>query len=87
MKTLILALLLTVFSFSGFAEDKKKITDSDYKNNQVEMADTFREEGKIYVVIAVMLSIFAGTTFYLMRQDRKLNRLELEVEEFIRQKG
>lgn len=42
----------------------------------VEMADTFRSNGKIYVVVAVMLTIFAGIIFYLIRLDRKVSRLE-----------
>jgi bacteriorhodopsin len=44
----------------------------------VEMADTFRSNGKIYVVVAVMLTIFAGIILYLVRLDRKVSRLEKE---------
>lgn len=44
----------------------------------VEMADTFRSNGKIYVVVAVMLTIFAGIILYLIRLDRKVSRLEQE---------
>lgn len=44
----------------------------------VEMADTFRSNGKIYVVVAVMLTIFAGIILYLVRLDRKVSRLEQE---------
>ena len=44
----------------------------------VEMADTFRSNGKIYVVVAVMLTIFAGIILYLVRLDRKVTRLEKE---------
>ena len=43
---------------------------------QAEMADTMRSEGKIYVVVAIMLVIFVGLILFLMRLDRKLNRLE-----------
>jgi CcmD family protein len=42
----------------------------------VEMADTMRGNGKIYVVVAVVLTIFAGIVIYLVRLDRKLSRLE-----------
>ena len=42
----------------------------------VEMADTFRSNGKIYVVVAVVLTIFAGIILYLIRLDRKLTKLE-----------
>jgi positive regulator of sigma E activity len=43
---------------------------------EVEMADTFRSEGKIYVVVAVVLTILIGLFIYLIRLDRKLQRLE-----------
>jgi len=42
----------------------------------VPMADRMRSEGKIYVVVAVILTIFAGIIFYLVRLDRKISRLE-----------
>lgn len=45
----------------------------------VEMADAFRSNGKIYVVVAVILTIFAGIIFYLIRLDRKVSRLEKEL--------
>jgi hypothetical protein len=40
------------------------------------MADAMKENGKIYVVIAVMLTILAGLVLYLVRLDRKISRLE-----------
>lgn len=43
---------------------------------EIEMADTMRGNGKIYVVVAVMLTIFAGLIIYLVRLDRKLSKLE-----------
>jgi len=48
------------------------------QDTSVEMADTMRKEGKIYVVVAVILTIFAGIIFYLVRLDRKISRLEKE---------
>ena len=48
---------------------------------QVEMADNFRGEGKIYVVIAVILIILAGFFFLLFKLDRRAKRLEKEIEE------
>lgn len=42
----------------------------------VEMADLMKENGKIYVVIAVMLTILAGLVLYLVRLDRKISKLE-----------
>ena len=46
------------------------------QDTSVDMADTMRKEGKIYVVVAVILTIFAGIIFYLIRLDRKISRLE-----------
>ena len=41
-----------------------------------EMADAMRANGKIYVVVAVILTIFAGIILYLVRLDRKITKLE-----------
>ncbi|RYY39319.1 MAG: CcmD family protein [Chitinophagaceae bacterium] len=48
------------------------------QGDRPEMADTFRSNGKIYVVFAVILTIFAGIILYLVRLDRKISRLERE---------
>ncbi len=63
--------LLTLFFFClmtcmGFAQG----------NETVEMADKMRSDGKIYVVIAVILTILTGLILYLVRLDRKISRLE-----------
>ena len=42
----------------------------------VEMADAMKANGKIYVVVAVMLTILAGLVLYLLRLDRKISKLE-----------
>lgn len=44
--------------------------------SQIEMADTMRSNGKIYVVVAVALIVFAVITVYLILIDRKVTRLE-----------
>ena len=43
---------------------------------QVEMADTMRSNGKIYVVVAVACIVFAVIAVYLIMIDRKVTRLE-----------
>ncbi len=43
---------------------------------QTEMADTMRSNGKIYVVVMVLATIFAGIFAYLVYIDRKISRLE-----------
>lgn len=45
---------------------------------KVEMADGMRSNGKIYVVIAVILTILAGLIFYVARLDRKITKFEKE---------
>ncbi len=45
-------------------------------SKKVEMADLMRSNGKIYVVVAVMLTILAGLIFYIVRLDRKISRIE-----------
>lgn len=42
----------------------------------VTMAEQMRSDGRIYVVIAVMLTILFGITLYLYRLDRKISKLE-----------
>ncbi|WP_259066922.1 CcmD family protein [Mucilaginibacter sp. X4EP1] len=44
----------------------------------VEMADSFRSSGKIYVVIAVIVIIFVGLSVYLFAIDRRLKKIEKE---------
>ena len=46
----------------------------------VEMADVMRESGKIYVVVAVLVIIFLGIVSYLVALDRKVKRLEEQME-------
>lgn len=45
---------------------------------QTEMADTMRSNGKIYVVVVVLATIFAGIFAYLVYLDRKISRIEKE---------
>lgn len=48
------------------------------QDKPVEMADTMRSNGRIYVVVAVALTIMAGLILYVFRLDRKMSRLEKE---------
>ena len=63
----ILALLLV--STSTFAQDAAP----------VEMADTLLQSGKIYVVVKVLSVIFIGIITYLIMLDRKITKLEKEI--------
>jgi hypothetical protein len=48
---------------------------------QPEMADAMRSEGKIYVVVAILLIIFTGMIVYLVMLDRKVTRIEKKLPE------
>lgn len=47
-----------------------------YAQQPVEMADTFRSNGKIYVVLLVICTIFAGIILFLVYLERKIKKLE-----------
>ncbi len=66
-KRTLLLLILVTLSAKIFAQDKK-----------VEMADTMRSNGRIYVVVAVVVTILLGLILYVTRLDRKMTRLEKE---------
>jgi hypothetical protein len=46
------------------------------QDGSVEMANSMRSDGKIYVVVAVILTILGGLIFYVWRLDRKITKLE-----------
>lgn len=48
---------------------------------EVEMADGFRAEGKIYIVVAIVLIILIGLFGYLFFLDKKITKLEKRVDE------
>ena len=48
----------------------------DNVNDQPQMADAMRSDGKIYVVVAVLVVVLLGMFIYLFRIDRKVTRLE-----------
>ncbi|MBP6055398.1 MAG: CcmD family protein [Cytophagaceae bacterium] len=68
MKKYIFSLFMALISFAGQAQA------------QVEMADQFRADGKIYVVIAVVAIILTGIFIYLFRLDRKITDLEKRIK-------
>ena len=72
IRTLLAALCLWLSgSTPSWAQDTRRT---------VEMADTMRSNGKIYVVVAVMATILAGLLLYIVRIDRRVTRLEKENE-------
>ena len=70
------ALLLPLLLLAGRALAQANAVAAD----QPEMADAMRANGKIYVVVAVIVIILSGLLAYLVRLDRKVSRLERDVE-------
>ncbi len=52
------------------------ITQAQDGTKKIEMADLMRSNGRIYVVVAVMLTILIGLVLYVVRLDRKISKLE-----------
>lgn len=71
-KTLLILFLLLSLNLSA------QETYQGAENTKVEMADTFRENGKIYVVVAVVGTILAGLIIYAISLDRRVARMERE---------
>lgn len=46
------------------------------KAQAVEMADTLRGSGKIYIVVGVIVIIFIGIVVYLFTLDRRISKIE-----------
>lgn len=59
---------LFFLSCAAFAQDK------------VEMADSMRSNGKIYVVVAVCLTILIGLFIYVFMVDKKITKFEKNKE-------
>lgn len=55
------------------------VTNASAQN--AEMADTFRSDGKIYVVVAIILIVLVGLITYLFMLDRKVSKLEKMLDE------
>jgi CcmD family protein len=45
-----------------------------------QMADIMRADGKIYVVVAGLVILLVGVLFYLFSLDKKISKIEKEVE-------
>ena len=66
VKKLLLGVILFITAQFAYAQEK------------VEMADGLRSNGKIYVVVAVLVIIFIGLFLFLINIDRKVSKLEKE---------
>ena len=68
MKRFAVLLLLIIRFVSAFAQ----------QSQTVEMADTLRSSGKIYVVIVTISVIFIGLAIFLFSIDSRLKKIEKE---------
>ena len=68
MKKIFTLFILTLFSISALAQE------------EVEMADVMRSNGKIYVVVGIILIVLLGVVAYLFLLDRKISKLEKELK-------
>ena len=69
MKNKLTMLLATLLTLGAQAQDAT--------NNEA-TASVMRSNGKIYVVVAVVLTILFGLIAYIIRLDRKITKLEKE---------
>jgi CcmD family protein len=74
-------ILFLLISFQGMAQEKIAITEEDYNNSKIEMADVMRSEGKIYVLVGVIGIVFAGILVYIINTDRKVSSLKKLLKE------
>ncbi|MBL0764230.1 hypothetical protein JKP34_03130 [Marivirga atlantica] len=76
-------LLTASLLFSAFLAKTQKmaIESEDYSNQSIEMADAMRANGKIYVLVAIVLLIFIGFIFYAIKTEQKVKKLEKELED------
>lgn len=54
-----------------------------FAQEKPEMADLMRSNGKIYVVVAVCLTILIGLFIYMMIIDRKVTRIEKNKDQYL----
>lgn len=80
-KVLSMISLWVMMVVNAVAQNKIPINSDDYSNNSVEMADALRDSGKIYVVVAVIIALWAGMTIYLSIIDKKVSRLEKMIKD------
>ena len=69
MSKFISALFLIFFSTIALAQ-------GDPNDEAPRMADAMRNNGKIYVVVAVVVAILIGLFIYVITVDRKISKLE-----------
>jgi CcmD family protein len=72
MKKILLTCIAVAFSILMYAQDSTAVKDT-------REATGLRAEGKIYVVLVVSVTVLIGLFIYLIRLDRKINKLEKKI--------
>lgn len=75
-----------LFAATGIRQVQAQATETESSvtvvaEPEVEMADTLRQDGKIYVVVVVLLTILTGLIVYLISLDRKVSKLEKQMRD------
>lgn len=70
----------TLFTIIGLITALSTWAQDSTANKKVEMADAMRANGKIFVVVAVLVIILLGLILYVTRLDRKISKLEKEIK-------
>jgi hypothetical protein len=66
---------------NALAQPDQREVEFSAPQPEVEMADTLRQDGKIYVVVVVLLTVLVGTILYLVMIDRKVSKLEKQLKD------
>ncbi|AMM51277.1 hypothetical protein TH61_08975 [Rufibacter sp. DG15C] len=65
----------------ALAQNQAETTTTTAAASGPEMADVMRQDGKIYIVVAVLVTILLGLLIYLISLDRKVTKLERELRQ------
>lgn len=66
----------TIFIACGILGAMAVRAQDSLQKEKPEMAELMRSNGKIYVVVGVLIIILAGLFIYLINLDRKISRME-----------
>ncbi len=75
MKKVLILLLTTLTSLYVTAQQAAQCPDQQ----QPEMANVMRSNGKIYVVVTCLVIVFTCIVAYIVSMDKRLTKLEKEV--------
>ena len=66
----VFAMMLSVFVYA----------QESLQSEKPQMADALRTNGKIYVVVTVLVIILIGLFLYLVNTDKKISRMEKNIK-------